>query len=233
MAFVGLGRCGSGYEPGIEVQVALQAAPSTLAFQTDLGFEIRLEEAVLSIASLELIPCAAGTQVTFLERLLPRGPSTAWAHIDEQPTASDAVLPLDALHSGGLAVVAAILRPPPGRYCELRVSLAANDVPAAPPPSSTAEEAPANGLRMRGTARRDGSDYAFSVDAGADRSVRAPLSEVLDLSADRLNGAITLFVDQRRWLDGIDFAHATDRDRHARVVDNVLSGLTVRSGPAR
>lgn len=219
--------------PGIEVQVALQAAPGTLAFDTDLGFEIRLEEAVLSITSLELLPCAPGagppTTAGVLDRLSPWG-ATAYAHIEEQPTVSNAVRPLDALHSGGLAVVVATLRPPPGRYCGLRVALARAGAPAGGAiAAARAGTKPApSALRVRGRARRAGVEHAVSVDAAADRSVEAPLTEALALSADQLTGAVTLFVDQRRWLDGVDFARAGAAAQHARVIDNVLSGLTTR-----
>lgn len=215
LAFVGLERCG-GYEPGIEVQVALQAAPSTLSFESDLGFAISLEEAVLAIDSLELIACSPSASAATLEFLSMR---SAYAHVEERPTASDTVTPLDALHSGGLAVVATVLRPPPGRYCSMRVVL-----------KGTERTSEAVGLRVRGTARRAGTDHGFDMAAYGGRSVEAPLSETLVLSATNLTAAVTLVADQRRWLDGINFERdASEEDRRARVVENALGGLTAQT----
>lgn len=219
LAFLGLGRCG-GYEPGIEVSMALRAAPSTLAFRTDMGFEVRLEEAVLWIDSLELLPCDT------VARRLPSGIffaiPRAFAHVDEEPTASKTVPLLDALHSGGLSVEAATLRPPPGRYCGLGVVL-----------KDAAVDAEAVGLHLRGSARRDGSDHGFSVLTTASKqTAEVPFEEPLELSADRRTAALTLVVDQRRWLDGIDFETLPEEDQRSRVMQNVLGGFVTDARPS-
>lgn len=221
-AFVGLGRCG-GYEPGIEVELALQAAPATSAFDTDLGFRIRLEEAMLMIDSLELVRCSPVARRAPSRADPHSGPgpgprwsqltiAKAWAHVDEHPTATGAVPRLNAMHSTGAPVEAGILRPPPGRYCALRVT---------PPPDSAV-------LHVRGTAVDVDSEHAFDIEAPTDQSIEIPLTEALVLSATKRSAGLVIVIDQHRWLDGIDFDQTDEIDRARQAVDNALGALLVR-----
>jgi hypothetical protein len=182
--FLGTGRCG-GYTPGIEVAVALQAPAPTLGFDTDLGFRVHLDEAVLQVASVRLLACAP----TLTERAQAALTSLAYAHhVDLSPDQAEGGAPLDLLHANGAPMAVATLRPPPGRYCHAELVLG---------PTEAAPEAAA--VRLSG-ATADGIALRYLAPAAL-RFV-LPVAPALALSDAQRQAELTILVDPRRWLDG-------------------------------
>jgi hypothetical protein len=102
---------------GIEVDVAYQPSATPAAVRTDLGYRVRLERAMIAVGRVELIRC--DNFVLDLWKLVTA--STARAHEFSSPTSLGVPLVIDLMESAGVPLFAGTLRPPPGRYCGIRV----------------------------------------------------------------------------------------------------------------
>lgn len=171
LVLLGAAAC-VGYDAGIELRVELRVAPPTRA--VPMGDDhATLSTAILHVEDVELVPC-----VEPLIALGSLGPSRASAHATQSSTDG---WTLDARHDGG-SVAGPTLRPSPGRYCALRVRLAAaNDGPS---------------FALAGEV--GGEPFALVVDEAFD--VEVPLELALDAPAD--GGVVALDVDPACWLAG-------------------------------
>lgn len=116
-----------GYEPGLEVAIELRVAPPTARVPMREGFAT-VTTARLRIGAVELLRCEArdGRSAELSERSLASRAvdvlrdawrSRARAHVSAEDGPATLV---DARHTSG-TIVGPSLRPPPGRYCALRV----------------------------------------------------------------------------------------------------------------
>ncbi|MCA9555609.1 MAG: hypothetical protein KC933_36605 [Myxococcales bacterium] len=178
------GRCG-GYTSGIEVVVALRPQAPTLGFTTDLGHTVRLDQAVVRVSSLRLVPCAPSVA----EALMAAASSVAFAHhVDTSPDQGEGAAPLDILHANGTPIPVTTLRPPPGRYCQVELVFG--------PPE---DEPYAAAVRLEGAFE---TGAAFTYLSPAVAQVVLPIAPALELSAEHMQAELTILADQRRWLDG-------------------------------
>lgn len=191
-ALVMLARCG-GYDPGIEVQVALRSPAPVQSILTDRGYRVHLDVLAAEVASVRLVPCS-GPLVQLRDLLM----STAYAHhVDVSPDQGEGSGTLHLLEANGNPVVITTLRPPPGNYCAAELSLA----PATLVPG-------ASGLRVVGTAERQGQTYAFDWRLEQSPLLTFKLSKSLVLSESSLNAQLIFDLDPSRLLDGYEFSTA-------------------------
>ncbi len=172
LVLLGVAAC-VGYDVGIELRVELRVAPPTRAVPMGED-QATLSTATLHVEDVALVPCVEEPWVA----LAALGPSRASAHAT--PPSTDGWT-LDARHDAG-SVAGPTLRPSPGRYCALRVHLAAaNDVPS---------------FALAGEV--GGEPFALVVDEAFD--VEVPLELALVVPTD--GGVVALDVDPACWLAG-------------------------------
>jgi len=208
---------------GIEVDVAYQSEATPLEIRTDAGYRVRLERALIVIGQVELIRCDDFARD--LWQLL--APARARAHVLVSPTSLGVPYVLDLIETAGTPVFAGTLRPPPGRYCGIRV--------VAMPATEQAE-----GLTEK---NRDVLEHTILAagqitrsDAGAAWPLLAKVGESLpcEMRFDRawvfdepVWQSISIEIDQTSWFDGIDFASQDERAVQERITQNMRSSLRV------
>ena len=111
---------------GIEVDVAYEAAAMPQAVLTDMGYRVKLDRALIALGQVELLECDNSARQ--LWRLFV--PGRARAHEESTPTSLGIPMIIDLMESSGEALFAGTLRPPPGRYCGIRVVGAPADADA-------------------------------------------------------------------------------------------------------
>jgi hypothetical protein len=206
---------------GIEVDVAYQPAATTAEIRTDMGYSVHLQRALLAVGKVELIEC--DNFVLGLLKIV--APARARAHQLATPTSLGVPLVIDLMQSVGTAQFAGTLRPPPGRYCGIRVS--------AMPADKDAQGLTEPNLDM--------TEHSVLIDGQVEdgsTGVRAPLVasiwEVLqcEMLFDRplvfdspVLESVSIQIDQKKWFDGIDFASQDTDAVHQRITENVRSSL--------
>jgi len=210
---------------GIEVDIAYQPTATPAAVRTDLGYRVRLERALIAIGSVELIRC----DNFVLDAWALFAPARARAHQLATPTSLGVPLVIDLMQSAGAPQFAGTLRPPPGRYCGIRVLA----MPADEDAEGLTEEN--NDLREHSVLVEGQVENAAAGEPAAAFILR--LKEVLDCDMpfdhpmvfDRpVLATITIQIDQTGWFDGIDLAEFALTDSSAaqqRIRDNVRSSL--------
>lgn len=209
---------------GIEVDVAYQPAATPAAVRTDMGYRVRLERALITIGRVELLRC--DNFVADLWNLVM--PGRARAHELTSPTSLGVPFVIDLMESAGVPVFAGTLRPPPGRYCGIRVV----GMPA---------DEDAEGLTEQNLDMMDRSMFLAGRVEDAEGSeidvLMARVAEVvpcelaferpLELGSPVLE-SVSIHIDHTKWFDGIDFADFAQRDALAvqeRITKNVRSSL--------
>ena len=209
---------------GIEVDVAYQPTATPAAVRTDMGYRVRLDRALITIGRVELIRC--DNFVADLWSLVR--PARAKAHELTSPTSLGVPFVIDLMESAGVPLFAGTLRPPPGRYCGIRVV----GMPA---------DEDAEGLTEQNLDMMNRSLFLAGRVEDAEGSeidlLMAPISEVLpcELTFERplvFDGpvleSVSIHIDHTTWFDGIDFANFAQRDTLAvqeRITKNVRSSL--------
>lgn len=206
---------------GIEVDVAYQPAATPAAVRTDLGYRVRLERAIIAVGRLELMRC--DDFVLDLWKLV--GASRAKAHEFSSPTSLGVPLVIDLMESAGVPLFAGTLRPPPGRYCGIRVT----GMPADQDTEGLTDEnldMTENSVLVAGRVQ-DESGQATS-------ELWAQISDVLpcEMRFDRplvfdrpTLESVSIEIDHRKWFDGIDFALLGSSAVQQRITENVRSSL--------
>lgn len=213
------------YSSGIELAVRLDAERATWRFETEEGHWVQLQEAELSIADLQLLPCEESTLAASLVDTLrvgaasALGPRRASAHANTGE-ASDAIV--DLVHAGPSYELTTLM-PAPGRYCALVVELAPTDVLDE---SGAWIEAP--GMHFAGVlmSADEESSLSFDVTESA-RTLVLPFADALEL-ADPGAGSLTLALDQRRLFDGCRLDTESD-ELMRQIVANLQSQLSPSS----
>ena len=206
---------------GIEVDVAYQPAATPAAVRTDLGYRVRLERALIAIGRVELIGC--DNFVVDLLKLVTT--ARAKAHEFSSPTSLGVPLVIDLMESAGVPLFAGTLRPPPGRYCGIRVI----GMPA---------DQDAEGLTDENLDMTEHSVLiAGRVEEQSGEATSALLAQIPDvlpceMRFDRpleFDGpvleSVSIQIDHRRWFDGIDFALQDSTEVQQRITENVRSSL--------
>ncbi|MDH3200303.1 MAG: hypothetical protein OEM15_05355 [Myxococcales bacterium] len=210
---------------GIEVDVAYRAPATPQAVRTDMGYHVKLDRALIAVGRVELLECD-----NFARRLWGLFvPGRARAHEESTPTSLGVPMIIDLMESSGTPLFAGTLRPPPGRYCGIRVVSAPADADAI---GSTPErtEMLKNSVLLEGVVE--------DSETGGEVPLRALIAELIrwDLQFDEplvfdspRSVSISLQIDHLGWFDGIDFAQFAVLDEGAamqqRLTENIRSSL--------
>jgi hypothetical protein len=206
---------------GIEVDVAYQPAATPAAIRTDLGYRVRLERAVIAVGKVELIKC--DNFVLDLWRLVV--PGRARAHEFSTPTSLGVPVVIDLMESAGAPLFAGTIRPPPGRYCGIRV--------VGMPADQDAEGLTDENLEMM----QHSVLIAGQVEnepTGEETPLLVRIWEVLqcEILFDRplvfdspVLESVSIQIDHTKWFDGIDFALQDTTAVQQQITENVRSSL--------
>jgi hypothetical protein len=206
---------------GIEVDVAYQPEATPAQIRTDLGYRVSLAQALMVMGKVELLRC--DNFVLGLGRML--SPSRARAHVLETPTSLGVPLIIDLIESAGAPQLAGTLKPPPGRYCGIRIL----GMPADRDALGLNDE---NLEMMQHSVLVTGR--VVDTTSGEESPLRAQIWEVLDceISFDRplvFDGpvleAVSIRIDHTRWFDGIDFASQSSDAVQRQLTQNIRSSL--------
>jgi hypothetical protein len=207
--------CGDYTTPGLEVEVTSRPVGQRLQLRNDLGYIVDLTRGYLVTSSVELVECPR------LARWLI---GTAEAHLPASPTRLGAPM-VESLV--GEAETLGTLRPPPDRYCQLRVSLAPADADARGLPDEV--RFVGRTLYLAGSYRSPGSEVDRPLAALTSESVEVlvPVPDlVLDGEAPR-HRRLELSKAAERWFDGIDLDNTPPPELAGRLLGGVAASLTV------
>ena len=190
--------CGATVQEGVSVEVAATTEPllRDAAFETEAGYQVRVDGAWVTNAEVELEPCE-GALSALWDWVVPQ----AHAHGTSTPTLlADPVV--QALLPGGEVVLGA-LAPPAGTYCSVRYRVDVADSDAAG--LDAAPELVGLSLLVRGSFRlpeQDWEDFEITS-SNAFEVERAPLT--LSLGARQRTARVTIRQDPSAWLDSLEF----------------------------
>jgi hypothetical protein len=210
---------GDGSE-GLRVEVELYAAASpSPRWSTPNGATITLDRGWIALSSTEIAPCEGSAAAWGWPSL---GVAPAWAHSPSAPRklGVPGVLPLIAAEETVLAL--GELRPPPGRYCDVRVELG--------PADADAEGAPAEVGMVGRTLWLEGS---IDVGDGAPSRFTLESSTVIDarvacpfeLDQEHTRSRLQLTLDSRALLDGEVPAALLEGSAADRVLDRAARSI--------
>ena len=226
-----LGPTCTDYDAGIAVDVEIlhhfgqrtdeipevNVADGPRRFTTDLGYEVELQRAYLAIERFQLVECApgagAGSAGAAARRALwPRG--LALAHdLSGDPTVLGVPYIDSALRADFALGDVGTMAPPPGRYCQVRVTIGPADTDALGMPDDI--DMVGLSLYLEGSYRAPGATRAshFIIESSEERQALIDLVDVyqgrptpLVLDGDHRDIRLTLAGLTNFWLDGIDFA---------------------------
>ena len=200
---------------GIEVDVAYQPQATPAAIRTDQGYRVWLDRALIVVGQVELIRCD-----NFVQQLWGFfAPSRARAHELSSPTSLGVPLVIDLMESAGAAQFAGTLRPPPGRYCGIRV--------VGMPADEDAEGLTAENLDMMNQSVLI-AGRVEDTSTGTEESLLARVWEVLscDMQFDSpVLQTVSIQIDHTTWFDGIDFALQDSSAVQQQITKNIRSSL--------
>lgn len=204
---------------GIEVDVSYQPAATPSEIRTDLGYRVRLDRAFFVVGQIELRRC--DNVVAELWALF--APARARAHVLETPTSLGEPLILDLMESVGIPEYAGTMKPPPGRYCSVRlVAMPANaDALGLTDKNS---EMTRHSVLVEGRAQ---GDEVVDTSIEGPLEIEIGLDEPLVLDRPTVE-YIAIQIDHRRWFDGIDFARLSTNAVQQKVMENVRSSLQAK-----
>ena len=209
---------------GIEVDVAYQAAPTPQAVQTDMGYRVKLDRALISLGRVELLKCdnfALQLWGLFV-------PGRARAHEESTPTSLGVPMIIDLMETSGAVLFAGTLRPPPGRYCGIRVIGAPADADAI---GSTPERAEMqeSSVLLEGVVENSatGDEEPLRVQITQLIACEMLFDEPLVFDSPR-SVSVSVQIDHVRWFDGIDFALLAGAAVQQRLTENIQSSLAAK-----
>ena len=206
---------------GIEVDVAYQPEATPAQIRTDMGYRVALDRALIVVGRVELIRC--DDLLTGLWELV--APASAKAHVLDTPTSLGVPLVIDLMESAGTPEYAGTLKPPPGRYCGMRVLGMPADSDAA---GLTGENLEMMQWSVMVTGR------VFDTMSGEEVPLEARIWEVFDcemrferpLMFDRPDlERVSIRIDHPKWFDGIDFALQSSDAVQQQLTENIRSSL--------
>ena len=206
---------------GIEVDVAYHPEATPAQIRTDMGYRVALERARIVVGQVELIRC--DNFVVDLWELV--APARARAHLGDTPTSLGVPLVIDLMESVGTSQFAGTMKPPPGRYCGIRVL----GMPADPDAVGLGDE---NLDMMQHSVLITG--HVVDTTNGEETPLIARIWEVLncEMLFDRplvfdspVLEKVSIQIDHTKWFDGIDFALQDSAAVHQRITENVRSSL--------
>lgn len=180
------------------------AGPRTLV--NDTGTRASLTRALVTLGSVELMPCEESGWRRLLRGLSPVG--TAWAHSVSSPRrlGTPHVVGLDG--ADGEVLELGTLRPPPGRYCRARLTFQPADADAEGLAAASTGPEPiamvGHSLRLRGVLSPPdgGAAWPFDVSVGGQTSVDVVLDGVT-LSEEQPKAALVFMLAWDVWLEGV------------------------------
>jgi hypothetical protein len=209
---------------GIEIDVAYQPEATPAQIRTDMGYRVALKRALLVLGKVELMRCdnPVADRVDIGELL---GPARARAHVLDTPTSLGVPLILDLMESAGTPQFAGTMKPPPGRYCGIRVL----GMPADSDAVGLSDEnldMMQNSVLVAGQVRDETS--------GDEMPLMALIWEVLqcEMLFDRplvFHGpvleSLSIQIDHTSWFDRIDFALESPDAVRRKITENVRLSL--------
>lgn len=205
---------------GIEVDVAYRPEATPAEIRTDMGYRVRLGRALIVLGKVELVRC--DNFVGALRTLV--APGRARAHEFETPTSLGVPVVIDLVESAGTPMYAGTLRPPPGRYCGIRVI----GMPADQDAEGLTDEnldMMEHSIFISGTVE-DSGGLESTIRSGIRdvSSYELELVQPLELGEPGLE-SIAIEIDHRRWFDGIDFAALDESAVQERINENIRSSF--------
>lgn len=206
---------------GIEVDVAYRPEATPAALRTDTDYRVRLERALIAVGRVELIEC--DNFVRDLWNLVR--PARARAHEFSSPTSLGIPLVIDLMESAGTPLFAGTLRPPPGRYCGIRV--------VGMPADDDAEGLTEENLDMMEHSVLIAGQVEDTT-TGEETPLVARIWEVLECEMrfgrplvfdNPVLESVTIQIDHTKWFDGIDFALQDSDAVQQQITENVRSSL--------
>jgi len=180
-----------------------------------------LERALIVLGKVELIRC--DNFVVDLRELF--APARARAHVLDTPTSLGVPLIIDLMESAGTPEFAGTMKPPPGRYCGLRVLGMPADQDAEGLTDETLDMMQ-NSVLIAGQVEDEST--------GEETPLLARIWEVLDceMRFDRplvfnspVLESVSIQIDHTSWFDGIDFALQDSNAVQQQITENVRSSL--------
>jgi hypothetical protein len=206
---------------GIEVDIAYQPEATPAQIRTDMGYRVSLDRALIVVGKVELLRCD-----NFVADLWEWvGPARARAHVLDTPTSLGVPIVIDLMESAGTPEFAGTLKPPPGRYCGIRVL----GMPADPDASGLTDE---NLEMMQHSALLTGQ--VVDTTNGEESPLLTRIWEVFDceMRFDRplvfdgpMLERIAIQIDHTSWFDGIDFALQSPDAVQRQITTNIRSSL--------
>ena len=192
---------------GIELQVAYQAPGTPIGLSTDMGYRVSLDEAYIAFESLALVTCPSELK-----------------HTATTPTKMGAPVVIDLVKNTGAPIGVGTLRPAPGQYCGVRLSVARADGDAVGMPEGKDTIA---GVVIEGLATRAQTQAPVTLAVESLNVRELSFAEPLELGSDALDAAVVVRVDHLRWFDGIAFEDDAQHVVRTSVLDNVEASFEV------
>ncbi len=206
---------------GIEVDVAYQPEATPAQIRTDRGYSVRLERALIVIGEVELIRC--DNLVLDLWELV--APAQARAHSFSSPTSLGVPFVIDLMESAGTPLFAGTLRPPPDRYCGIRVVVMPADQDAEGLTEANADMMHHSVLiagRVEDTTTGDETPLLARIGEVLESEILFDPPLVFD---SPVLESVSIQIDHTKWFDGIDFASQDSDAVRQRITENVQSSL--------
>ena len=209
------------FTDGIEVDVAYQPESTPAQIRTDMGYRVALDRALLVVGKVELIQCD-----NFVADLLDFfAPARAKAHAFDTPTTLGEPLVIDLMESSGTPQYAGTMKPPPGRYCGIRVLGMPADQDAVGLTDENLEMMQHSVLikgRVVDTTSDEESPLAAGIWEVLDCEMLFDRPLVFDSPALE---RVSIQIDHTSWFDGIDFALQSEDAVQQQITENVRSSL--------
>jgi hypothetical protein len=215
------------YSDGIELDVAYQTPSMVAAIQTDQGYRVRLEQAMITFGEVELVFCDGLTEHAL--RLFRA--SKARAHSETTPTELGEPIIIDLMESAGLPLFAGTLKPPPGRYCAVRVTCTPTDADAQG--TELQREAMLNTtLLLEGRVEGPEGEMLGPIHIRLTERVEDELrfEAPLVLKTPEQSGSLSVRISTVHWFDGIDFAARDMAAAQAQIMENIQASLEASLG---
>ncbi|MEM7436747.1 MAG: hypothetical protein AAF436_16455 [Myxococcota bacterium] len=212
---------------GIEVDIAYETPATPQAVRSDADTRIWLDRALIAMGPVELVECDNFARV--LGRFFTA--SRAKAHAPETPTQLGTPFVLDLLEGTGFSFVVGTLRPPPGRYCSLRVvgTPADSDAVGLKNNAEMLDHSVVLSGEAEDTNTLERTPFLLQLRAPVVRELRFDEPLVLDRPTT-VN--ISVRIDHMRWFDGIDFAQFAQPEGAAvqqKLTTNIESSMAAES----
>jgi hypothetical protein len=206
---------------GIEVDVAYQPQATPAQIRTDMGYRVRLERALIAVGKVELMQC--DNLVLDLWRLVT--PARARAHEVSTPTSLGVPFVVDLMESAGTALFAGTLRPPPGRYCGIRLL----GMPADEDAEGLTEETLdmlQHSVLVAGRVEdpQSGTEAPMLARIWEVLPCEMPFDRPLVVDSPVLEN-VTIQINHTEWFHGIDFASQDENAVQQQITENVRSSL--------